>query len=41
MRASTGSEMILLRFRLESTRAVLRFVDGELESGALLHAAAV
>ena len=41
VRASTGSETILLRFRLESTRAVLRFVEGELESGASLHAAAV
>jgi DNA-binding PadR family transcriptional regulator len=41
MRASAGSETILLRFRLESTRAVLRFVEGELESGMELQAAAV
>jgi DNA-binding PadR family transcriptional regulator len=27
-RASSGSDAILLRFRLESTRAVLRFVEG-------------
>ena len=39
MRASAGSETILLRFRLESTRAVLRFVEGELESGTELQAA--
>jgi hypothetical protein len=39
MRASTGSETILVRFRLESTRAVLRFVEGELESGTELQAA--
>jgi hypothetical protein len=39
MRASAGSEAILLRFRLESTRAVLRFVEGELEAGTELQAA--
>jgi len=39
MQASAGSETILLRFRLESTRAVLRFVEGELESGRELQAA--
>ena len=31
MRSSVGSEAILLRFRLESTRAVLRFVEGLLD----------
>ncbi len=39
MRASSGSEAILLRFRLESTRAVLRFVDSVLESNPELQAA--
>jgi DNA-binding PadR family transcriptional regulator len=39
MRASIGSEAILLRFRLESTRAVLRFVDGLLEDAPELEAA--
>jgi len=39
MRASVGSETILLRFRLESTRAVLRFVEGVLEAGTELQAA--
>ena len=37
IRASSGSEVILLRFRLESTRAVERFIDGvlgELEPAA-------
>jgi PadR family transcriptional regulator AphA len=37
VRSSTGSEAILLRFRLESSRAVERFVDsvlGELEPAA-------
>jgi len=39
VRSSSGSEAILLRFRLETTRAVLRFVDGLLdERGALLAA---
>ncbi|MEI8104387.1 MAG: helix-turn-helix transcriptional regulator [Actinomycetes bacterium] len=32
--ASTGSEGILLRFRLESTRAVVRFVEGVLADNA-------
>ena len=32
LRMSAGSEAILLRFRLESTRAVLRFVEGLLEA---------
>jgi len=39
MRASNGSEAILLRFRLESTRAVLRFVDGLLDEAPGLEAA--
>jgi DNA-binding PadR family transcriptional regulator len=39
VRASHGSEAILLRFRLESTRAVLRFVDGLLEPSPMLEAA--
>ena len=39
MGASAGSETILLRFRLESTRAVLRFVEGELEPSTELQAA--
>jgi len=39
VRASFGSERILLRFRLESTRAVLRFVEGLLESTPRLEAA--
>jgi DNA-binding PadR family transcriptional regulator len=34
MRSSAGSEAILLRFRLESTRGVLRFVEGLLDRGA-------
>lgn len=33
-RASAGSERILLRFRLESTRAVLRFIEGVLAERA-------
>jgi DNA-binding PadR family transcriptional regulator len=33
-RASGGSERILLRFRLESTRAVLRFIEGMLADRA-------
>lgn len=37
--ASNGSEAILLRFRLESTRAVLRFVDGLLDERPALEAA--
>jgi DNA-binding PadR family transcriptional regulator len=37
--ASAGSEAILLRFRLESTRAVLRFVDGLLDATPELRAA--
>jgi len=36
---SSGSESILLRFRLESTRAVLRFVEGLLDSRPELRAA--
>src|SRR3954470_4995820 len=36
---SSGSEAILLRFRLESTRAVRRFVDGLLDSSPQLEAA--
>jgi DNA-binding PadR family transcriptional regulator len=39
MQASAGSEAILLRFRLESTRAVLRFVEGLLGSSEELRAA--
>ena len=39
MRASAGSEAILLRFRLESTRAVLRFVEGLLDEAPELEAA--
>jgi hypothetical protein len=39
MGASAGSETILLRFRLESTRAVLRFVEAELEPSTELQAA--
>jgi PadR family transcriptional regulator AphA len=35
VRTSAGSEQILLRFRLESTRAVLRFIDAILDDGAL------
>lgn len=31
IRRSRGTEEILLRFRLESTRAVLRFIDGTIE----------
>jgi DNA-binding PadR family transcriptional regulator len=38
-RASAGSEAILLRFRVESTRAVLRFVEGVLDSSRELRAA--
>jgi PadR family transcriptional regulator AphA len=38
VRASEGSEQILLRFRLESTRAVLRFVEGLLDSSSQLEA---
>jgi PadR family transcriptional regulator AphA len=36
---SSGTESILLRFRLESTRAVLRFLDGLLEPAGQLEAA--
>ena len=36
---SSGSEAIFVRFRLESTRAVLRFVEGLLESRPELRAA--
>jgi DNA-binding PadR family transcriptional regulator len=36
---SVGTEAILLRFRLESTRAVLRFVDGLLDATPELRAA--
>ena len=39
VRASQGSEAILLRFRLESTRAVLRFIEGLLDSSPELQAA--
>jgi DNA-binding PadR family transcriptional regulator len=39
IRSSAGGESILLRFRLETTRAVLRFVDSMLESGTELQAA--
>jgi DNA-binding PadR family transcriptional regulator len=39
MRSSFGSEAILLRFRLESTRAVLRFVEGLLDGRRELQAA--
>jgi DNA-binding PadR family transcriptional regulator len=38
MRSSVGSEAILLRFRLESTRAVLRFVEGLLDGRRELQA---
>jgi PadR family transcriptional regulator AphA len=38
---SHGSEEILLRFRLESTRAVLRFVDGTLAAEPLSSEAAI
>lgn len=37
--SSSGTEAILLRFRLESTRAVLRFVDGLLTPTPELRAA--
>jgi PadR family transcriptional regulator AphA len=37
--ASVGTEAILLRFRLESTRAVLRFVGGLLDATPELRAA--
>jgi DNA-binding PadR family transcriptional regulator len=37
--ASIGTEAILLRFRLESTRAVLRFVEGLLDEAPELEAA--
>ena len=39
VRASGGGEAILIRFRLESTRAVLRFIEGLLESSPELQAA--
>jgi len=39
LQASTGSEAILLRFRLESTKAVLRFVAGLLDASPELRAA--
>jgi len=39
MRTSSGSEAILLRFRLESTKAVVRFVEGLLDTGPELQAA--
>jgi DNA-binding PadR family transcriptional regulator len=39
MHASAGTEAILLRFRLESTRAVLRFVDSLLDDAPGLEAA--
>jgi hypothetical protein len=39
MRVSIGTEAILLRFRLESTRAVLRFVEGLLDNAPELEAA--
>jgi PadR family transcriptional regulator AphA len=38
---SRGIEEILLRFRLESTRAVLRFIEGTLEDEPVLFKAAV
>ena len=38
LQASAGTEAILLRFRLESTRAVLRFVDGLLDATPELRA---
>jgi DNA-binding PadR family transcriptional regulator len=38
-RACVGTEANLLRFRLESTRAVLRFVDGLLDDAPRLEAA--
>ena len=38
---SQGSEEILLRFRLESTRAVLRFVEGTLAAEPLSSEAAI
>jgi DNA-binding PadR family transcriptional regulator len=37
--SSSGTEAILLRFRLESTKAVLRFVDGMLDAPPELQAA--
>jgi DNA-binding PadR family transcriptional regulator len=39
MHASIGTEAILLRFRLESTRAVVRFVEGLLDQAPELEAA--
>jgi DNA-binding PadR family transcriptional regulator len=39
IRSSAGSDAILLRFRLETTRAVLRFLDSMLDPGAELQAA--
>jgi DNA-binding PadR family transcriptional regulator len=39
MRTSNGSEAILLRFRLESTKAVQRFVEGLLAERTKLEAA--
>ena len=41
MRVSGGTEEILLRFRLESTRAVLRFVEGVLADERVAAKAAV
>jgi len=38
VQSSTGTERILLLFRLESTRAVLRFVEGLLETSPRLEA---
>jgi len=38
LQASAGTEAILLRFRLESTRAVVRFVDGLLDATPELRA---
>jgi DNA-binding PadR family transcriptional regulator len=39
--ASRGTERILLRFRLESTKAVLRFIEGMLAAGSLSAEAAI
>ena len=41
MTASRGTERILLRFRLESTRAVLRFIEGMLGTESVSAEAAI
>jgi hypothetical protein len=41
MPASAGTERILLRFRLESTRAVLRFIESMLAAESISAEAAI